>query len=214
MSEIQDHPTTERLQGLVEESLDAAVRASVESHVAGCPRCRTEVVELQSLFAALRDLPVLAPSAGFADRVMAKVRVRRPALDVAGAWLERIAPQTTRGWAAAAAVLAMPVLGATVLIAWLMSQPGVSAQGLWTLGVGLAGDAASMSWQWAWARLAGSTLAVWASQLTELLGSVGRGELGLAAVLFMTLTLGSIYVLYQNLFRTKAQRVEHASYVF
>ena len=52
------------------------------------------------------------------------------------------------------------------------------------------------------------------SQVAEVLASVSHGEIGLAAVMFVTLTAGSIYVLYQNLFATKAQKVEHASYVF
>ncbi len=214
MSENQSHPTAERLHGFVEESLDEAARSAVRSHLTGCARCRTEVTELRSLFASLGSLTTFAPSVGFADRVMANVRVRRPALAAVNAWLQRVAPQSHRGWAAAAAVFALPVLGATVLVAWLMSQPGVSAQGLWTLGLGLAGDGLSAASQWTWARLADSVLAIWASQIAGLVGSVGRGEIGLALVLFATLTAGSIYVLYQNLFRTKAQRVEHASYVF
>lgn len=213
MSEIQSHPTAERLQGLVEESLDEVVRASVEPHVAACERCRAEVAEIRSLFEALGQLPTFAPAVGFADRVMANVRVREPALAAVNDWLERVAPQTTRGWAAAAALFALPVVGATVVVAWLLSQPGVSAQGLWTLGLGLAGDGLSTAGQWTMARLADSVLAVWSTQIAEILGSVGRGEIGLAAVLFVTLMAGSIYVLYQNLFARKAQRVEHASYV-
>jgi anti-sigma factor RsiW len=213
-SEIQSHPNAERLHGYVEESLDQAARRSVASHVAACERCRTEVAEIRSLFEALGRLPTFAPSVGFANRVMAQVRVRRPAVVAVNDWLERMAPQTTRGWAAAAAMFALPVLGATVLLAWLLTQPGVSAQGLWTLTLGLAGDGLSSGWQWVVARMTDSVLAVWGAQVAELAGSVGRGEIGLAAVLFVTLTAGSIYVLYQNLFATKAQRVEHASYLF
>lgn len=224
MSERLNHPTTERLQAFVEASLEDAERAVVASHLTGCSECRREADELRSLFQALGSLPVLEPSPGFADRVMRKVRVRRPARAWAGAWtgatawaegwLERVTPKSTRGWATASALFALPVIGATVLMAWLLSQPGVSVQGLWTMLAALAGDAATGTWQWGWAQLSGSVLAVWATQAAEYLGSVGRGQVGLAVVMFTTLTAGSIYVLYQNLFRTRQpRRIEHASYV-
>ena len=224
MSERLNHPTMERLQAFVEASLEGAERAVVASHLTGCSECRAEVEELRSLFEALGSLPELAPGPGFADRVMRHVRVRRPSHAWAGAWagatewvegwLERVAPKSTRGWAAASAVSALPLIGATVLVAWLLSQPGVSAQGLWTFLAALAGDAATGTWQWVWAQLSGSALAVWMARAAEYLGSVGRGEVGLAVVMFTTLTAGSIYVLYQNLFRTRQpRRIEHASYV-
>ena len=220
MSERLNHPTTERLQAFVEETLDGAERAVVESHLTTCGECHTEVDELRLLFQALGSLPELDPAPGFADRVMRHVRVPRPASAWAGAtaavegWLERIAPKSTRGWAAASAVFALPVIGATVLMAWLLSQPGVSAQGLWTFLAALAGDAATGTGQWVWAQLSSSVLAVWATRAAEYLGTVGRGEMGLAVVMFTTLTAGSIYVLYQNLFRTRQpRRIEHASYV-
>lgn len=214
MSERLSHPTTARLQAFIEETLDEAERAIVDSHLSACSRCRTDVAEFQSLFAALDSLPALAPTPGFANRVMRHVRVRRPVLAAATAWLDRITPQSTRGWAAAAAVLALPVIGATVLVAWLLSQPGVNAQGLWLVATGLVQEAAVTSGQWIWTQLSGSPLAVWTAQAVDLVGSVGPGQIGLAAVMFATLTAGSIYVLYQNLFRTQQERrIEHASYV-
>lgn len=218
MSENAQHPATERLQELVEESLDERQRVAVESHLSVCATCRQEVEELQTLFGALSGLSTFAPSAGFANAVMAKVRVPVPALAPvfagAGAWIERVIPQTTRGWAAAAAMLALPLLGATLLVTWLMAQPGVTPQGLWTLTSEFAGNAASSGWQWAWARFAGTTLAAWLSQAAELAQTVGRGEIGLAAVAFATMTAGSAYVLYQNLFRPEVGRTQHATYVF
>lgn len=214
MSHIPDHPTTERLEAFVEETLDRTQNAAVDSHVSVCAECRAEVEELQSLFGALSSLASFAPSAGFADVVMAKVRVRRPAFAGAGAWVERVTPHTTRGWAAAAAVLALPVLGATALVAWLMSQPGVTPQGIWTLASAFTGDAVNSGWQWAWARFAGTTLAAWLAEAASVAQTVGRGEMGLAAVMFAMLTVGSTYVLYQNLFRTEPRRTEHATYVF
>lgn len=214
MNDVNHHPTAERLQAFVEDALDERQRTAVASHVSVCAECGGEVEELRALFTALSDLPAFAPSMGFADTVMANVRVRRPAFAGAGAWLDRVTPHTTRGWAAAAAVLALPVLGAALMVTWLMAQPGVTPQGLWTLTSGLAGDAAASGWQWAWARFAGTNLAAWLAQAADLARTVGRDEIGLAAVLFATLTAGSTYVLYQNLFRPDARRTQHATYVF
>ena len=214
MSDKLNHPSAERLHGLVEESLDDAELAVVRSHLGGCAECRTEVAELRSLFEALGTLPAFEPTPGFANRVMRHVRVRQPALAGVSAWLDRVTPQSTRGWAAAAAVFALPVVGATLLMAWLLAQPGVSAQGLWTYGAALVGDSVATTSQWAWTQLSNSVLAVWAVRLAEFLDTVGRGEIGLALVMFTTLTAASVYVLYQNLFRTQqTRRIEHASYV-
>ncbi len=111
-------------------------------------------------------------------------------------------------------MFALPVVGATILMAWLLSQPGVSAQGLWTVTSALAGDAAVSSAQWVWAQLSTSTLAAWATWAADFVGTAGRDQIGLALVVFAMATAGSIYVLYQNLFRTQQQRrIEHASYV-
>ena len=209
-----NHPSTERLQAFVEESLPGAERAVVDSHLARCSGCAQEVAEFRSLFTALGDLPTFEPAEGFADRIMTNVRVRQPAWAAASAWLDRVTPQSTRGWAAAAAVFALPVLGATLLMAWLLSQPGVSVQGLWTVATVVAEDAAVGASQWLWAQLSTSVLAAWAARALEFLGTVGRGQLGLAFVMFATATAGSVYILYQNLFRTQQQRrIEHASYV-
>ena len=214
MSQNRNHPTADRLHAFVEESLDEARRSAVESHLSVCDACRTEVAELEAVFGALAGLEQFAPSPGFADRVMTRVRVPSRAFADAEAWVRRLVPQSTRGWAVAAALLALPVVGATLLTAWIMSQPGVTPQGLWTMGTALAAEGLASGWQWTWTRLAGTNLVAWLERANELLATVGRGEIGLAAVMFATLTAGSIYVLYQNLFRTEARRTEHATYVF
>jgi hypothetical protein len=209
-----NHPSVERLNAFVERELGAGERAGVDAHLAACAHCREEVAELRSLFTALSELPRFAPTPGFADRVMAGVRVRKPVVVSTGEWVERLTPQSTRGWAAAAAVLALPVLGATLVIAWIMAQPGVTSQGLWTLATTFAGEALSSGWHWAWTRFAETAVAGYLVRVASVLESVGRGEIGLAMVMFATLTAGSIYVLYQNLFRRQERRTENVSYVF
>ena len=217
MSERLGHPEHERLQALVEESLDGADAAVVESHLATCARCRADVEELRSLFAMLSSIPQHAPGAGFADRVMARVRVRRPWFAWAADWAEwlgRLAPQTTRGWAVASTMVALPTAAIAALTWWIMSRPGVTPQGLWVMSTGYAGRGLSGAWSWLWARVAGSGLAAWATSLAEVAATVGRGGLGLGVVMFLTLTAASIWVLYQNLFRTEERRTDYASFVF
>lgn len=214
MSETLNHPEHERLQALVEDSLEPADAAVVQSHLADCARCRGEVEELRSLFAMLSALPHHAPAGGFADRVMARVRVRRPWFVRVEEWLQRLAPKTTRGWAVAAAMVGLPVTATTALIWWLMSRPGVTAQGLWVMSTDFAARALAGAWAWVWVRLADSTLAGWTASALELAAEVGRGGLGLGVVMFFTLTAASIWILYQNLFRTEARRTDYASFVF
>jgi hypothetical protein len=214
LSETLNHPTPDRLEALVEDTLDRGDKAVVESHLATCERCQVEVADLRSLFEALAALPEVAPSVGFADRVMKGVRVRHPVWDWLNAWIDRVTPATNRGWAIAAAAVALPVLASSALVWWLLSHPEVSAERLWLVASALIGEGLSTGWQWAWANFAGSGLAAWANGLLEIVESLGRGGLGLAAVMFATLTIGSVYVLYQNLFRTNGRRTQHASYIF
>ena len=217
MVEHPTHPDTEKLNGFVEGILDEAARSAVESHLVTCSVCSDEVADLESLFLAFESLPELAPSSGFAERVMAQVRVRRPAFAWAAgvwAWFDRMAPSTTRGWALAAAMLALPLVGASLFAAWLLSQPAVTPQSLWMVTSGLASNALGSGWQAFINQITTSATAVYVMEIFEVVRSIGRGEIGLAAIMFATATAASIYVLYQNLFRTGTRRLNNASYVF
>lgn len=214
MSDTQNHPGRERLQAFVEASLDEAAARAVDAHLTVCPRCSGDVEELQSLFEVLSSLTRFAPATGFADRIMARVRVRQPWLVRVADWVEQFTPRTTRGWAVAAAVLALPVIGATLLSWWLISQPGVTPQGLWLVASEVTGQALSTSWDWGWARFTESRIAAWLIGVTDLAATLGTGGLGLAVVMFASFTAGSVWILYQNLFRPEARRTDYASYVF
>jgi hypothetical protein len=214
VSDRLNHPTEERLEAYVEKTLVGAEQSLVESHLTNCGRCQAEVSELRSLFEALGSLPEVAPPAGFADRVMRDVRVRRPVFEWVGEWVDRLTPSTDRGWAIATAAAAVPVLASATLVWWILSQPGVSAHNIMVVASATASEAVSSGWQWLWVTFAGSNLAAWTGGLLELAQALGRGGLGLAAVMFATMTVASIYVLYENLFRPQTRRAEHASYLF
>lgn len=218
MSETLNHPEPERLQAFVEDALDVGTAAAVDAHVASCARCQGEVEELRSLFAMLSELAYHAPAAGFADRVMTGVHVRRPwfawAEEWVREWAERLTPKSTRALALTSGMVALPAIATTALVWWLLSRPGVSVQGLWVIGTDFAARATDSTMAWLWSYLAGSSLVAWATTAADLVASLGRGGVGLAAVMFATLTAASIWILYQNLFRTEARRSDYASYVF
>jgi anti-sigma factor RsiW len=207
------HPTPERLEAYVEESLDVAERAVLASHLLACPRCQGEVEEWRTIFVALRDLPQLAPSAGFADRVMADVRVHQPWTVRVLAALERLLPRSSTGWALAAAFVMLPALGLAGLLAWLLTRPGVTADALLVfVGTQLrAGAAAAGDWVLS---------TVLTNQATVALLELGRAVLdtggiagvGMAAAGFGALVALSLWVLYQNLFHTPTRETTHASF--
>jgi anti-sigma factor RsiW len=210
VSDSMLHPGSERLEALIEGALDPAEQAVVESHVRTCHRCATEVEEWRALFAAFSALPLVEPRAGFADRVMAGVRIHVPWHVRAAAWLGSLLPQTTKGWALVAAFLALPVLATGGAAAWLIRQPWVDLQGLLFLLETRGLAATQNAWHWLVERFMTSPLVL---TLLELAGSDPRG-LGAIALAFSLLTLASIWVLWNYLVRTPSRKMTYVSYSF
>ena len=77
MNHPEMHLTTDELE-LWAQGLLSAARAF---HLADCSLCREIAERERKVILALVQLPGFAPSAGFADRVMAKVRVPTPSGD-------------------------------------------------------------------------------------------------------------------------------------
>jgi len=108
------------LSDYLEGTLDPAARATLESHAAGCDRCRTLLADVSAITTAAAALPDLEPSRdlwpGIVDRIAAPVVT----LPVAGS---RTAQRSyVRPWylapaplAAAAAVLIAATVGLTLL---------------------------------------------------------------------------------------------------
>lgn len=204
------HPANERLEALVEGALDPAEQAVVESHVRSCPRCQTEIEEWRALFAAFSGLPVYEPAAGFANRVMAGVRIRVPWPARLAAFVSNLLPETTKGWALAAAILALPVLGMGGAFAWLLRQPWATPQGLLFLIETQTFALVQAGWAWLIDRLATSPLAGYA---TQLVAADIRG-LGVVALVFSIMTLVSLWILWKNLIRTPSRKMNYVSYSF
>lgn len=209
------HPTPDRLEAYVEGSLSDADRAVLESHLVSCARCQTEVEEWRALFAALASLPLLEPSPGFADRVMAGVTVHRPWTVRVAELIRRLIPDTTKGWVLITAFLSLPMLVIGGSVAWLLTRPAITLQGLWfvlsgwlTEGVvALAGRVAAL--------IAENTMldSIWRG-LTGLVATTGVLELGAVAAVFAVLTMLSTWILYRNLVRPPTRKETYVTYPF
>lgn len=103
-------------------------------HLRSCTRCRHEVAELGTLQVRLAALVRLAPPAGFADRVMARVQLPTPA------WVRALDGVRTHRLRAAA-VVATLVAAIAGTLSWLTAYPqltpGALTHLLWEQGTGL-----------------------------------------------------------------------------
>src|SRR5690606_18242400 len=88
----------------------------------------------RALVEALMALPRFAPSAGFADLVMANIQVT-PRASPVFAWVRHWTPETRRGWTLLVAALLAPMLPLIGLTIWVVSNPVVSASAVleWSL---------------------------------------------------------------------------------
>ncbi len=225
MSHDQLHPETEALEGYAEGTMENGDRAVLESHLLGCVRCQGAVDEWRALFAALEGLPRMAPAPGFADRVMARVRIPDPA----AAWQSRVlaqvsaasrrvgqwAPQTTRGWAWLVALLALPALLGGGVITWLLTRSYVSSDALWIAAVGTVNNGAERLGSAIVNGALQTDVAAWLStNVGTFLATAGMRGLGTAIAVSAVLTMLSIYVLYRNLIRTPTRGSSYATYSF
>lgn len=214
MSELNLHPDAERLEAYLEGTLEQSERALFESHLVSCPRCQGDLEDWQALFFALDALPELEPSPDFADRVMERVTIMPYSAQAKAT--SRWWPRTTKGWSVIAAFLALPVVGLTTLVGWLLNQPwatSLTAQGVVTYTVN--GLQTGLSWLTGEAESAILANALVQSALTlakQYMATAGTGGVGLAAAA-LVLTVGwSTWVLYNNLIRNSTRDAQYAPY--
>jgi putative zinc finger protein len=214
VSDRRQHPTAERLEALVEDSLDRAEAALVRSHLLGCSRCQKEVAELRGLFNALARLQHFSPALGFINRVMAHVKLPEPWWSRAGQWLQPVVPRTSRGWAFASALFALPLIGFGAIMIWLLSKPYVSSEGVLSFTLQQIGGQLSAGVDSAISTLIQSNLTLLLAKALEAFSSSGVRGAGALAFGFAGVTALSVWVLYQNLFRTPARSSDYASFSF
>lgn len=208
------HPTPDRFEAYVEGTLAAGDRAVLESHLVTCGRCQAEVEEWRALFTGLAALPRFAPAPGFMERVLAGVQVREPWAVRAAAWIRRLVPRTTRGWALAAAFLALPVITSAGALGWLLTRPMLTLQGLWLFTRDRVGDAVATLVGRSAGALVETPLTSWLVEAAARLQGTGLSDLGAAAAVFGTMSVVSAWILYQYLLHTPTRKIFHASFSF
>lgn len=206
------HPTGDRLEAWSIGSLTETERSDVGSHLSQCSRCRAEVEDWRAVFAALSALPRFGPRGGFADRVMARVRIPQPWHARAGALLARALPRTTPGWAFATALLSVPVLFVGGLAAWLLSRSYVTAHGLWVFATDRFAESANQVAGGVAARALQSDVAAWVvATLTGLFDSAGARGVGAIAIAGALTVVLSAWILYRYLFRSPVRETTNVT---
>ncbi len=116
---IATHLTPDEL----DDWLAGSLARNREAHLHGCADCRRLADADRALAHLLGTLPLFSPAAGFGDRVMARVEVRRRA----------------RPMAIAAALAAGLLLPMAASVGWSLANPDTLAQLLQGAGSGISG---------------------------------------------------------------------------
>jgi anti-sigma factor RsiW len=112
---------------LAEDSLPRVQREAAEQHLRVCARCSGQLAEFRSFYAELAQLPRFAPSLGFADAVMAQVRIPEARPAASPAWYVRWVPATPRAWAGLVTASLLPLLPIAALVWLVLTRPGTAA---------------------------------------------------------------------------------------
>jgi hypothetical protein len=105
----------QRLSAYLEADLAAGERARIEEHLAGCPECRREYLELRHTVDLLRGLPEPEPPADLAGRVLARLRQGDGRPGPVAQWGARISRVADLPWPRPAAAVALALLALLIL---------------------------------------------------------------------------------------------------
>ena len=81
------HLDPEKIQAFLDGQLSSGEMAGFQAHTAACARCRAEVEGWEFLFEELDELPLVEPTVGFMDEVMAALPAVAPAKNPVRRWL-------------------------------------------------------------------------------------------------------------------------------
>lgn len=198
------------LELLAEDALPPQERAEALAHVDRCVLCAAELEACRALVVALSGLPRFEPSVEFAEAVMSRVRIR-PDESSAFARMRQLLPSTRRGWTMLLGALLAPLAPLTVIVAWLLSQPMVTAGGLWSMSGKWISDAFQTLLTWSVRVVVESGLWGRGQELVEGSGSLPGGVLPLVAVLMMALATPLAAFSLARLLRTPSGDMTHAN---
>jgi len=192
---------------LTPDDLDAwltgALAPAAQNHLTRCPACQDRAETEREIVTLLGALPLMSPTAGFADRVMARVTVPEP-LAIRSLRSVRARVFATRRPTALAGGVLLLVLGSMAgSIVWTLGhREMLTAFGSW-----LAAQAGQLAWLGVRGVASNFIEQPWFAGLKSLAASPGR--LGLATALGMVAYLGGVLAL-RRLLALPAQQVAHA----
>jgi hypothetical protein len=192
---------------LTPDDLDAwltgALAPAAQNHLTRCPACQDRAETEREIVTLLGALPLMSPTAGFADRVMARVTVPEP-LAIRSLRSVRARVFATRRTTALAGGVLLLVLGSMAgSIVWTLGhREMLTAFGSW-----LAAQAGQLAWLGVQGIASNFIEQPWFAGLKSLAASPGR--LGLATALGMVAYLGGVLAL-RRLLALPAQQVAHA----
>jgi anti-sigma factor RsiW len=199
------HLSGEVIQDFLDGLLPRPEVAAAETHLHGCRLCRDEVDTWRTLMVRLDDVPRVAPSEGFTERVMAHVRVQnalvaaQPSLqERLGSWLDAVSPRTRRRVAGLAGAAVTPLATLALVAYAVFSHPLVTVGNLLSFLWLEAQDAVAVL---ATALLGETVESGLLGVAQSVVGGVGAapGAAALVLAMFSGLTAVAVWVLYRNL---------------
>lgn len=210
------HLPTDRIQEYLDGGLSDRMASGARKHLAACESCKKEVRGWENLFGALSALGHLAPAPGFAERVMARVRipslVPAPWATAGGRildWARGLLPQTRRGWAVAGGVASAPTVTVAALFYLVFSHPLLTV-GTFTTYVSWKASAILAT---LFSTVAGAAVdSVALFQAYTVLGVLAEYPflVGFGGLAFSLVSVVALWVLYRNLVATQAPERSYA----
>lgn len=205
-------------QDLVDGLLTGREAARVRRHIEGCGSCAHQVERVARVVRALDALPQLAPSASFADEVMARVQLARhtattPARTSAAAgWLvaaRKLLPSTRRAWAALSGAAVTPVVTLGLVAYAVFSHPALTLGSLLSWMSWQITDLAAASWSAGMGILAQGVGALGLQGVLDAATAAPMAIAG-AALAYSALVVLALRVLYKNLVTARPVGIGHA----
>ncbi len=109
---------------LLDEEVGFGV-APLRAHLRDCPACQERLQEARAVFDALEELPHLAPTFNFADKVMSDVPVFVPWHIAARDSVRRWMPRSQLARLAAVTIASFVASTLTLAILWVVTRPDV-----------------------------------------------------------------------------------------
>lgn len=195
------------LLGYVDQALSPRRKRAVSVHVERCAACRDELGRWRSVVDRIESMGRVSPAPGFADAVMARVRMPATAPNEApagilqrlGDQLRDLLPRTRRAWVVASASALAPVAASTIgafalFNAHPLLTPANLASFLWWRVTGTVQGVVGLLAE----RILASPVALEIWRAAQ--GISGEPLMaGAGAVAFGLTTVAALWILYRNL---------------